>query len=355
MNFNKDELVQMVYALGEGDRNCLLASRIYRQKFSENRQPSAKAFRRLKNRFEDTGNVFYKKKIFENKAVSNEENEMNVLLTLQENPYLSCRQMEAQLDISKSSVNRIVRKHKYHPYHISLHQDLHGNDFGNRMDFCNFVLHKINQDPMFLSYILFSDEATFKSNGLVNRHNMHYYATENPHWVREIDNQNVWSLNVWAGIINDHVIGPHFFEGSLTGDRYHQFLDENLPILIEEVNLNTRHIMWFQHDGAPPHYYRRVRQYLDNWRGDQWIGRGGPVAWPARSPDLTPLDFFLWGFVKQKVYQEKPTTSQDMKNRIRNVFQTIQRETLSNVRETFIRRLNLCLEQNGQIFEHLVG
>jgi hypothetical protein len=115
------------------------------------------------------------------------------------------------------------------------------------------------------------------------------------------------------------------------------------------------HIMWLQHDCAPPHYYRRVRQYLDNWRGDHWIGRGGPVAWPARSTDLTPLDFFLWGFVKQEVYQEKPTTSQDMKNRIRNVFQTIRRETLSNVRGTFIRRLNLCLEQNVQIFEHLVG
>jgi hypothetical protein len=114
--------------------------------------------------------------------------------------------------------------------------------------------------------------------------------------------------------------------------------------------------MWLQHDGAPPHYYRRVRQYLDNnWKGDHWIGRGGPVAWPARSTYLTPLDFFLWGFVKQEVYQEKPTTSQDMKNRIRNVFQTIRRETLSNVRGTFIRRLNLCSEQNVQIFEHLVG
>jgi hypothetical protein len=59
--------------------------------------------------------------------------------------------------------------------------------------------------------------------------------------------------------------------------------------------------------------------------------------------------------VKQEVYQEKPTTSQDMKNCIRNVFQTIRRETRSNVRETFIRRLNLCLGQNGQVFEHLVG
>jgi hypothetical protein len=70
-----------------------------------------------------------------------------------------------------------------------------------------------------------------------------------------------------AGIINDHVIGPHFFDGSLTGNKYQQFLDENIPIILEEVNLNTRHIMWFQHDGAPPHYYLCVRQYLDNWKG----------------------------------------------------------------------------------------
>jgi hypothetical protein len=42
---------------------------------------------------------------------------------------------------------------------------------------------------------------------------MHYYETENPHWVREIDNQNVWSLNVWAGIINDHVIVRRFLNG----------------------------------------------------------------------------------------------------------------------------------------------
>ena len=33
---------------------------------------------------------------------------------------------------------------------------------------------------------------------------------------------------------------------------------------------------------------------------EKWIGRGGPVAWPPRSPDLTPPDYFLWGFVKEK-------------------------------------------------------
>lgn len=53
----------------------------------------------------------------------------------------------------------------------------------------------------------------------------------------------------------------------------------------------------YQHDGAPAHYDRRVRGYLDATYPDGWIGRGGPIPWPAQAPDLTPLDFFLWGYV----------------------------------------------------------
>ncbi|KAJ4433406.1 hypothetical protein ANN_15665 [Periplaneta americana] len=38
------------------------------------------------------------------------------------------------------------------------------------------------------------------------------------------------------------------------------------------------------------------------------IGRTGPIRWPPRSPDLTPLDFFFWGFIKDRVYATKPHT-----------------------------------------------
>lgn len=64
--------------------------------------------------------------------------------------------------------------------------------------------------------------------------------------------------------------------------------------------------MWFQQDGAPAHYHHQVRQYLDNWMGNRWIGRRGPVAWPARSPDLTPLDFFSVGLRKAGSVQRNP-------------------------------------------------
>ena len=56
--------------------------------------------------------------------------------------------------------------------------------------------------------------------------------------------------------------------------------------------------MWLQQDGAPPHYARIVRDFLNERFNNRWIGRGGPVAWPPRSPDQTSPDFYLWGFLK---------------------------------------------------------
>ena len=54
----------------------------------------------------------------------------------------------------------------------------------------------------------------------------------------------------------------------------------------------------FQQDGASPHWGLEVRQFLNDTFPDGWIGRDGSIPGPPRSPDTTPLDFFLWGYVK---------------------------------------------------------
>ncbi|EFN87845.1 hypothetical protein EAI_10117, partial [Harpegnathos saltator] len=64
--------------------------------------------------------------------------------------------------------------------------------------------------------------------------------------------------------------------------------------------------VWFQQDGAQPHYGRIVRNYLNDTFLNRWIGRRGTIEWPPRSPDIAPLDFFLWGTIKNKVYFTKP-------------------------------------------------
>jgi len=63
--------------------------------------------------------------------------------------------------------------------------------------------------------------------------------------------------------------------------------------------------MYFQHDGALPHYTNGVKEMLNELFPNCWLGRGGPVAWPPKSPDLRPLDYYLWDHMKTLVYETK--------------------------------------------------
>jgi hypothetical protein len=56
--------------------------------------------------------------------------------------------------------------------------------------------------------------------------------------------------------------------------------------------------VFFQQDGAPPHWNLIVRASLNQRFPNRWIGRASPISWPTRSPDITPCDFFLWGYGK---------------------------------------------------------
>lgn len=354
MNLIQEEMVNMVYILGECEKNCFLASRVYAQRYTNSRNIRPESFEKVKERFEQTGNVHYKKREVINKTTINEENEYEVLQCVVENPQASTREIEVDLGISRSSVNRILKKHKYHAYHIELHQELYDRDYAKRVTYCQDMLNRIDNDPHFLNKILFCDESTFKSNGMVNRHNCHYYSTENPHWLREIDHQKKWSINVWGGVIGNHVIGPYFFDDTLNGEKYLQFLRDELPLLLQDIPEAVLEELYFQNDGAPAHYYAEVRTYLNNWRENKWIGRDGPINWPPRSPDLTLMDFFLWGYVKNKVYQEKPTSKENMKERIREVFRNITPAMLNSVLQENIVRFNKCIEEGGRLFEHLI-
>ena len=93
-------------------------------------------------------------------------------------------------------------------------------------------------------------------------------------------------------------------------------LEFHLPRLLEEVLLGIRRRMWYQHDWAPTHFAGPIRAVLTNNFGNRWIGGRGPVNWPARSPDLTPLDFFLWGYKKNQVYSSPVDSEMELIQRI---------------------------------------
>jgi hypothetical protein len=105
---------------------------------------------------------------------------------------------------------------------------------------------------------------------------------------------------------------------------------------------------FFQQDGAPPHYARTVRTYLDQTFPGRWIGRGGPLQWPPQSPGLTPCDFWLWGMVKERVYNRKMININDLKDRIQEVMFSIPREMCVRAVRASVQRWFLCTKHNGE-------
>ncbi|GFY16742.1 transposable element Tcb1 transposase [Trichonephila clavipes] len=242
--------------------------------------------------------------------------EDRVLQELERNPSTSRRVVSRETHIPQATVWHIAHDEGLHPYHLQRVQALELGDYNKRMDFARWFLHESNADRNFAASVLFTDEATFSLEGMMNFHNLHTWADENPHAIRPHGAQRKCSRNVWAGIVGDCLFGPYILPERLNGSVYLTFLQEVLPEMLNDVPMPIRQRIRFQHDGAPAHFSIDVRAHLQATFPGGWIGRGGPIAWPARSSDLSPLDFFLWGFLEGLLYETPVATPEDLVGRI---------------------------------------
>jgi len=234
-----------------------------------------------------------------------------------------------------SSVQNIAKKHKYHAYLAHPVQLLQANDYERRLNFIAHCMVKIDDDTEFLKRILWTDEAKFHNNGQVNHHNNHYWSDLNPHWMNETNRQVRWGINVWCGITDEYLIGPYFFEENLNGNKYLDFLKNDLPILLENIPLQHRLNLIWQQDGAPAHNTLAVRAYLNKVYGNNWFGTHSPIIqWPARSPDLSALEFFLWGYLKNEVYKDEVKSVDELKQKIKDSCKKIKTSIIKKVTST---------------------
>ncbi|KYN29775.1 hypothetical protein ALC57_00780 [Trachymyrmex cornetzi] len=166
-----------------------------------------------------------------------------ILKHFDQNPSTSVRRSGCELGISSTLIWKTLSADRRYPYHLQRVQHFLSADMVRRRVFCDWFLNQTNNDPHFPQNILWTDEAIFTR---------HVY--------------------------------------------YMEFYD-----LFEDIPLNMRRNSWFQLDDCPAHYGRGSRQWLNIHFPRRCLGRAGPVVWIPRSPDLTPLDFFVWGMLKQKV------------------------------------------------------
>ena len=102
-----------------------------------------------------------------------------------------------------------------------------------------------------------------------------------------------------------------------------------------------------QQDGTPPQYRLDILRWLNDVLPHRWIGRGGSedlmfCPWPAWFPNSTPCDYFLWGYVKDKVFvPPQPVSIPDLKNRITAAAENITPDLLSRLWQELDYRLDV--------------
>ena len=166
--------------------------------------------------------------------------------------------------------------------------------------------------------IMFSDEAHFNLGGYVNKQNCRIWGTENAQAYIEKPTHPK-RVTVWCGFQSRGIIEPFSFENqqwedvAVSGDRYRTMLNEFLFKKIEEDDIGN---IWFQQDGATCHTAEATLFFCALFLKIRIISRRADVVWPLRSFDLTPLDYYLWGAVKDKCYTDKPETIDALKDNI---------------------------------------
>ncbi|GFV02436.1 uncharacterized protein TNCV_1023641 [Trichonephila clavipes] len=123
---------------------------------------------------------------------------------------------------------------------------------------------------------------------------------------------------------------------------------------IPELNNHDVQELWFQQDGATYHTACATIDLLKDTFGDRLISRFGPVNWPPRSCDLTPLDYFLWGYVKSLVYADKPQTLDHLEDNIRRVIADIRPQMLEKVIENWTSRLDYMAIGRGSHMSEII-
>ncbi|XP_031357888.1 uncharacterized protein LOC116181640 [Photinus pyralis] len=348
-----------VRAYYENNRSVIATQRAFRRQFNIPRNdnvPNANTIRSWVRRLEETGNTLRGNKHGRFKNVRTPENVVQVRTAVQNSPTRSARRHAIALGMSDRSLRRILKFDlKFHPYKIMFAQELRPDDYVSRRNLCEQMLAAIHPNAAFFS----SDEAHFHLNGYVNKQNFRYWSENNPQIVHERPLHSS-KVTVWCAVSQFGVIGPYFFEEegvtvTVNSARYvamlQNFLQPRMNEIVEEHELGD---LWFQQDGATAHTARASLHVLREIFPERLVSLRGDVGWPARSPDLSICDYFLWGYLKEKVFKRRPHTIAELRQRIIEEVNAIPRDICARATENFRHRLQQCVDANGRHLSDII-
>ena len=143
---------------------------------------------------------------------------------------------------------------------------------------------------------------------------------------------------------------------TVTSDRYFEMLQSFVAPALN--NFPQLQEAWFQQDGATSHTARQSMAAVRELFCNHVTSRFCDIPWPPRSPDLSVCDFFLWGYLKNRVYTTRPRTMDELKQRIQDEVRGIPTEMLQQAMGNLNGRLKERIRTGGRhlhdvIFRHL--
>ena len=272
-------------------------------------------------------------------------------------PGPSARRNPQSLD--KSSYNRITREDlNLKPYKILRLHKVTEEQTMARLKMGRLLARK---SLAWYENLAVSDEAWFCLSGHVfNRQNNVCYSpagSGTPNQWRSEAAQSSLKVMVFCCLTGcGQKFGPFFLAdgGRVTQHSYKELLESQLfPQMKEKLGRRRWSKLVWQQDGAGPHQANMVMDWLDGVFANRMLAlksrRGN--SWAPSSPDMNPADFFLWGYLKEKVYSPPPTTIPALKRKIRDEFRKIPEQMVMTSVKSMKRRAIKLVNMEGKQFE----
>lgn len=305
-------------------------------------------FRQLQrtvDKFEETGNISDSVRSGRSRVRNDDVIDL-VRQRMQEEPTLSLRRLKQETNLSYGTCQTIV-KHDLNmfPYKLQMFQELLPPDYQKRVSYCTWFNDHMNNDILDLTF--FTDESYFYLSGYVNKQVMRMWSENNPNFHSEAPLHSP-KIGVWVAMSRRRVIGPIFFQGTINAERY---INQILNPFINQLHDDELHNGYFQQDNARPHVARVTMEYLRQFYDERLISDG---RYPPRSCDLSPLDYFLFPLLKNTIFKNPVQTLDVLQERIVENCLAVTPDLLIKVFNNMGQRVNLCIQEQGRHFQHLL-
>ncbi|CAK9829643.1 Transposable element Tcb1 transposase [Anthophora retusa] len=265
-----------------------------------------------------------------------------------EDPGQSIRKLSSLVGVSEKTMRRIVEEDlRYKSYTIKVRQMLSEAARTKRVERCNLLLCSLRNNAAG-RLRFFSDEKIFTVDAKINRRNDRWLAHDPediPIVSRTKFPANVHVLSVVSS--EGDVMPPHFFNKgeNVTKEVYLNVLINVVKPWMEIVSSGKPYV--FQQDGAPAH----TSHLVQNWLSDNVDMFWSKEFWPPNSPDLNPLDFYVWSVIERVTNKSRHPNLASLRAAIEAAFADMDRDSLKRACERFRPRLEAVIQAGGGYIE----